>query len=207
MPTGWELGIDMKRSSSVLVCLGLLTACAITPPSNRANICTIFREKEDWYASAQAAARRWGAPVHVQMAIINQESAFVDDARPPRYRFLGIPLWRPSSAFGYGQVTDETWDSYVGMTGNTWADRDEFEDAVDFVGWYMHQSFLRLGIAKSDAYHQYLAYHEGQGGFQRGSWRAKPWLQGIARRVAATAWRYGQQLNACQGTLARASTD
>lgn len=196
--------IFMKRSSWLLACLGLLAACATMPPSDTADICAIFREKEDWYASAQATARRWGAPVHVQMAIINQESAFVDDARPPRYRFLGIPLWRPSSAFGYGQVTDETWDSYIKTTGNSWADRDEFEDAADFVGWYMHQSFLRLGIDKSDAYRQYLAYHEGQGGFQRGSWRSKPRLQGIARRVAATAWRYRQQLNACEGTLVRA---
>lgn len=196
-------GVDMKQTWWVLFCLSL-AACATTPPRNTADICSIFLEKEDWYASAEAAATRWGVPIPVQMAIINQESAFVDDARPPRYRFLGIPLWRPSSAYGYGQAKDETWDWYRENTGNTWADRDEFEDAVDFVSWYMHQSFVKLGIGKSDAYNQYLAYHEGQGGFQRGSWRAKPWLQAVARRVAATAWHYHRQLSACEANLARA---
>jgi len=196
----------MKQSFWVLVCLSVLTACATTPPSNTANICSIFREKEDWYASAKAAARRWSAPLPVQMAIINQESGFVEDARPPRYRFLGIPLWRSSSAYGYGQAIDETWDWYRHKTGNTGADRDEFEDAVDFVGWYMHQTFARLGLAKTDAYNQYLAYHEGQGGFKRGTWRSKPWLQSVARRVAALAWRYQRQLGACEADLERASS-
>jgi hypothetical protein len=199
-------GVNMKQSWWVLFCLSLLAACATTPPGNTVDICSIFLEKSDWYASAEAAASRWGAPIPVQMAIINQESAFVDDARPPRYHFLGVPLWRTSSAYGYGQAKDETWHWYRENTGNTWADRDEFEDTVDFIGWYMHQSFVKLGIAKSDAYHQYLAYHEGQGGFQHGTWRTKPWLQGIARRVAATAWRYQRQLGACQATLARASS-
>lgn len=197
---------DMRPFLVLSMCLGLLAACATAPPSNRSDICSIFREKEDWYASARAAAQRWGVPIPVQMAIINQESAFVEDARPPRYRFLGIPLWRPSSAYGYGQAKDETWDWYIESTGNSWADRDDFEDAVDFVGWYLHQTFTKVGIAKTDAYHHYLAYHEGQRGFQRGAWRAKPWLQAIAGRVANTASRYQRQLSACEARLASLSS-
>lgn len=87
-----------------------LTGCATSPPSQKMDICSIFREKDDWYASAKQAYRRWGTPIPVQLAIINQESSFVDDARPARVRFLGIPLWRPSSAFGYCQAKDDTWD-------------------------------------------------------------------------------------------------
>ena len=141
----------------------------------------------------------------MQMAIIHQESSYVDDARPPRYQFLGIlPLWRPSSAYGYGQVKDETWDWYQTKTGNGGADRDEFEDFVDFIGWYLQQSYQMLKIPKRDAYRQYLAYHEGHGGFKQRSYVAKPWLQKVAGRVAAMAQRYQAQLAACRASLERA---
>lgn len=179
----------------------LLSGCASPPPGNPANICSVFQEKDGWYASAKAAARRWGASVPLQLAIINQESAFVDDARPPRVRFWGVPLWRPSSAYGYGQATDQTWDVYVRQTGNAGADRDDFADAVDFVGWYTRQSMARLGVGRDDGYNHYLAYHEGPGGFQRGTWRGKAWLQSAARKVAATASRYRRQLGACLAEL------
>lgn len=185
--------------------LALLTAgCATSPPRNTANLCSILTEKDEWYDDVHAAARHWGAPVPLIMAIINQESSFIDDAQPARVRFLGIPLWRPSSAYGYGQAKDETWEWYVTKTGQSGADRDEFADAADFVAWYIHQTSLTTGVAPSDAYNQYLAYHEGQGGYRRGSWRAKPWLQGVARKVAATAWRYQKQWESCQANLVRA---
>ncbi|WP_240342505.1 transglycosylase SLT domain-containing protein [Methylococcus sp. EFPC2] len=189
----------------VLMILALLAAgCATNPPRNTSNLCSIFLEKDDWYGDANSSSRRWGVPVCLIMAIINQESSFVDDAKPARVRFLGIPLWRPSSAYGYGQAKDETWDWYKSKTGNTGADRDEFADAADFVAWYIHQTSIATGIAPTDSYNQYLAYHEGQGGFRRGSWRAKPWLQGTARKVASVAWRYQKQLDACRPQLVRA---
>lgn len=186
-----------------LVAAVLLASCASAPPSNTNNICSIFLEKNGWYASAKSAERRWSAPIPVQLAIINQESSFVDDARPARVRFLGIPLWRPTTAYGFGQATDQTWESYVQKTGNSGADRDDFEDAVDFVGWYMHQSAVKLGLGKHDGYNHYLAYHEGHAGFKKGSWRSKPALQNAARKVAATASRYLRQLNACKAELER----
>lgn len=181
--------------------LSLLSGCATLPPSNPGNICSIFQEKEDWYANARDSSRRWGAPIEVQMAIINQESSFIDDARPERVHFLGIPLWRPTSAYGYGQAKDETWEGYMEKTGNSGADRDDFADACDFIGWYVHQSYLKLSINKTDAYSHYLAYHEGQNGFKRGTYKAKPWLQGVAKKVANQALRYQRQLENCRGTL------
>jgi len=199
-----ETGTVPVRSAAFLLLAAVLTGCATAPPKNPSNLCSIFFEKEDWYVSAKNAQRRWGIPVPVQMAIINQESSFVEDARPPRYQFLGVlPLWRPSSAYGYGQVKDETWEWYQTKTGNGGADRDEFEDVVDFIGFYVHQSYIRLGIAKHDAYNQYLAYHEGQGGFQRKTYLSKPWLLRVAQRVAANAARYHRQLSICQVSLER----
>ncbi|MFZ4704132.1 MAG: transglycosylase SLT domain-containing protein [Candidatus Methylumidiphilus sp.] len=186
----------------VFCCLmTLLASCASSPPSNTANVCAIFQEKEDWYASAKASAERWHVPVAVQMAIMNQESSFVDDARPERVRFLGIPLWRPTSAYGYSQATNQTWERYLKNTGHSGADRDDFADAADFVAWYVQQSASELGISKSDAYNQYLAYHEGQGGYRKGTWRSKPGLQKAARRVATLASRYQRQLTSCQAEL------
>ncbi|MDX1607360.1 MAG: hypothetical protein R3202_14300, partial [Candidatus Competibacterales bacterium] len=83
------------------------------------------------------------------------------------------------------------------------ADRDDFADAVDFIGWYNRLSARRNGIPQSDPYRQYLAYHEGHGGYARGSWRDKPWLQAVARRVAASAARYRGQLRGCRPELER----
>jgi hypothetical protein len=194
----------MKKTVPFLFTL-LAAGCASIPPKNPANVCSIFYEKEDWYAGARKAQRRWGLPVPVQMAIINQESSFVEDARPPRYRFLGfIPLWRPTSAYGYGQATDQTWAWYQAKTGREGADRDEFGDAADFVGWYAHQSYVQLGIPKHDAYRQYLAYHEGHGGYRRGSHKSKAWLLQAARKVASNAGRYQRQLAGCQASLEHA---
>lgn len=194
----------MKKTPSFLLLL-LVAGCTTLPPKNPANLCSIFHEKEDWYTATWKAQRRWGVPMPVQMAIINQESSYVEDARPPRRWFLGfIPLGRPTSAYGYGQATDSTWEWYRKSTGNGGADRDDFDDVADFVGWYAHQSYTQLGIPKQDAYRQYLAYHEGHGGYRRRTHAKKAWLQKVARTVDAMAGRYRRQLAGCQGELDQA---
>jgi hypothetical protein len=43
----------------------------------------------------------------------------------------------------------------------------------------------------------YLAYHEGNGGFAKKSYLAKPWLLNVAQNVADQAKRYRSQLNFC----------
>ena len=72
------------------------------------------------------------------------------------------------------------------------------EDALDFVGWYNNKSNKMLGISKWDAKRLYLAYHEGQGGYKRGTYRNKPELNRIANRVDSTARQYGAQLRRCE---------
>jgi hypothetical protein len=194
----------MRKTVPVLLLLSL-AGCSTLPPKNPANLCAIFHEKGDWYAATRKAQQRWGLPVPVQMAIINQESSYVEDARPPRQWFLGfIPLGRPTSAYGYGQATDSTWEWYRKATGHSGADRDDFDDVADFVGWYGHQSYTQLGIPKFDAYRQYLAYHEGHGGYKRHSHANKAWLLKVARTVQTTAGRYRKQLSGCQGELEQA---
>ena len=77
----------------------------------------------------------------LQLAIINQESSFNQFAKPQRKKILGfIPGSRPSTAFGYAQVTNPTWDWYKTKTGNKNASRANFNDITDFIGWYTTQS-------------------------------------------------------------------
>lgn len=180
----------------------LVSSCAISPPKNINSSCDIFFEKDDWYDDAKDSYKKWGVPIHIQLAIIHQESSFNYDAQTEMQYFLWIiPIGRKSDAYGYAQVKDDTWDWYIEKSGNGGADRDDFADAVDFIGWYGKQTHAVLGISKWDAYNQYLAYHEGHGGFKRKTYKQKPWLVKVARKVEARAKRYSAQLKTCQKEL------
>ena len=186
----------------LFVVVALLAGCSTDPPRNITNSCDIFADKGGWYRDANRAYEKWGVPIHLQLAIIYQESRFVDDAKPPRDHILWIIPWgRVSSAYGYAQAQDSTWDWYIEKTGNRGADRDDFEDAVDFIAWYGSMSHQMLGISKWDAYNQYLAYHEGQGGYKRKTYRSKPWLVKVADKVDARARSYRTQLARCEDDL------
>ena len=187
------------KKSLILPFLFSLAACTTVPPKNSDNLCTTFREKEDWYDDAKDSFEKWGVPIPVQMAIMHQESHFVADAQPPRPWLLGfIPWFRPSSAYGYAQAKDETWDTYLDKAGKWGADRDDFADAADFIGWYSSISHSRLGISKWDAKNLYLAYHEGHSGYQRKSYLQKAWLNRLAEKVAFRARLFQSQLEACK---------
>lgn len=179
-----------------------LSACATYRPSNPDNLCDIFLGETDWYEAARDSQHKWGTPIFVMMAIMHQESRFIDDAQPERDWFLGfIPLPRKSSAYGFAQAQDPVWGEYLSQTGNSSADRDDFEDAIDFIGWYTDGSHRRLKLSKWDTYAQYLAYHEGRGGYSRRSYEAKPWLKKVATKVKKQASKYNQQLKGCQERL------
>lgn len=195
----------MMRALLVLLAV-LMAGCATRPPSNPENICAIFEEKdgwfEDWFEDAEAAEDHWNIPIPVMMATMHQESKFQAKAKPKRKRILWIIPWkRPSSAYGYAQVLDDTWDVYRKDTGNGGADRDEFDDAIDFVGWYHDRSAKKLGIGRSDANRLYLAYHEGHGGYARGTYQKKKWLLDVARKVEVRSKTYGTQLAKCRDDL------
>lgn len=192
------------RLLQALIAMLLLAGCASKPPSNAANLCEIFDEKRGWYKDARKSSRRWGTDISVMMSMMYQESSFKARAKPPRKKYLGfIPGPRPASAYGYAQATNETWDAYKRSTGRGGADRNDFDDAIDFIGWYNDQSQRRNNIAKSDAYHLYLAYHEGQGGFARRSFKNKQWLKDVATRVSKRSGTYRAQLDRCEAKFNR----
>ena len=187
-----------------LAIVGLVASCGggnYSAPRDLENACAIVAERPAYYRAMKKAERRWGVPVHVQMATIHQESKFIGDARTPHQYALGvIPIGRQSSAYGYSQALDGTWQEYQQETGNRRAQRDNIRDATDFMGWYMHGSSQRLGISKWDAGSQYLAYHEGRSGFARGSYKAKGWLMNVAARVNQRSAMYRGQLASCGRT-------
>lgn len=190
----------MKFLGKVLLCTAAAMAagCSVSPPKNPNNICSIFREKPDWREDAMHSRMRWGAPVHITMAIMAQESSFIDDAKPPMQYFLWIiPIGRGSSAYGYAQAQDPVWEEYKKDVGGMFASRDDFGDAIDFIGWYVNKSYQRNSVSKWDAYNQYLNYHEGWGGYSRGSYKDKKWLLGVASKVKKRADQYAAQLKAC----------
>ncbi|MBF0100268.1 MAG: transglycosylase SLT domain-containing protein [Desulfobacterales bacterium] len=180
----------------------MLFSCAgigNSPPTYKNDLCNIFLEKKEWYKSTRTASIKWGIPIPVIMAIMYQESSFVADAKPERTTCLFIfPGPRPTSAYGYPQALNETWDNYIKNTQSYGADRDDFHDACDFIGWYCDLSYKKCGIKKYDAYHLYLAYHEGHKGFLAKTYRNKSWLIKVAQKVKQRSVLYESQLNQCE---------
>jgi len=196
--------LKLSRCCVLFTGIALLGGCASAPPRNADDICEVFREKRDWHKASRKAEQRWGTPVHIPMAIMYQESGYRAKARPPMRYFLGfIPRGRSSSAFGYAQAQTPAWSDYQRESGNDWSSRDNFADAVDFVQWYIDKSHRINGVAKTDVHAQYLNYHEGWGGYRRGSYRAKPALDQTARRVEQRAARYAAQYASCRDELER----
>ena len=180
--------------------VGTFTGCASAPLTNTEDLCKVFNERPRWYRAALASEKRWRIPTPVMMSVVNKESSYVANARPPRGKLLGIVPWkRTSSAYGYAQATDEAWSDYLRETGNRSADRDDFSDAIDFVGWYLNRSHRHLGIPPDDSRTLYLTYYAGMGGYQRGTWRNNAWLKDAAARVAQRTSRYERQLAGCRG--------
>jgi len=193
----------MSRWLRALVIVLLAASCggggSGRSPNNLEDACAILKERPHYTRAFRAAERKWGVPVHVQMATIYQESKFKSDARTPfRYSLGVIPYGRQSSAFGYSQALDGTWDEYLESTGTRRARRDDIRDATDFMGWYMAETARSLGISTRDARNQYLAYHEGRGGFKRGTYNNKAWLLRVADDVGNRAVVYEVQLANCR---------
>ncbi len=185
----------------VILALLALSACAYKPHSIN-NVCAVFAQKDgwinNWQSSAAKASGKYGIPVPVLMATMRKESGFKSNARPPRGKLLGfIPWKRASSAYGYSQALNGTWEQYQRETNSPLARRNVFADAIDFVGWYHSKTVRNHGVAPNDAYHLYLAYYSGWGGFSKGSWRSNSSLKRYARETQEMASSYAAQLRSC----------
>ncbi|MBB5720638.1 hypothetical protein FHS72_000242 [Loktanella ponticola] len=192
----------MSSFFRAMVLLALLGSCSAggygSAPRELDNACAIVNERPEYLRAFKATQRKWGVPVPTIMAMIYQESKFISNNRPPHQYALGvIPIGRQSSALGYSQALDGTWDEYQDQEGGRRSSRESIHDATDFMGWYMTATVRETGVPLGDTRNQYLAYHDGRSGYMRGTWRAKPWLIRIAGEVEQRAVTYNAQLHAC----------
>ncbi|GGL54398.1 transglycosylase SLT domain-containing protein [Wenxinia marina] len=191
----------MSRLLRAAVLMLLVASCGsrnFEAPRNLDDACSILQQRPHYARAFRAVQREWGVPTPVLMAMIYQESKFIGNARTPHQFALGvIPIGRQSSAYGYSQALDGTWEEYQRMRPAPRAQRDDIDDATDFMGWYMRQTLQELGIPLHDTRNQYLAYHEGRTGYRNGSYRAKAWLMRVAGELEARAVLYDTQLRRC----------
>ena len=181
--------------------LFILTSCS-SVPKNTSNSCSIFSERYLWYKHTKKTEKKWGTPIYIQLAIIKMESDFNWLAKPKRQKiFKVIPYKRPSSSFGYSQAVKGTWKQYKNETGNKLARRTRFKDSVDFIGWYTNKTEKILKIPKTDAFKQYIAYHEGWGNYR--NYKKNTKVIGLAKKVKKQSDKYKNQLQKCKKTLNR----
>ena len=168
-----------------------------------ADVCEIFAQKPTWYQSAIKSQKKWRIPIHVMMSIIKQESAFRAKARPPQRQTVNLfgRKRKPSSAYGYAQAQNPAWKDYQKYTKKFKHRRDVFEHAIYFVGWYAAQARRVLKLKNYDTYNIYLSYHEGLTGFRLKTYKKKPWLTKVAKKVQTHGYRYAKQLKKCAPAL------
>ena len=187
------------KNKLIFLLFFLITACS-SIPNNTANSCSIFDQRYLWYKHTKQVEKKWGTPIHIQLAIIKMESDFDWLAKPARQKiFKVIPYKRPSSSFGYSQAVKGTWEQYKKETGNNLATRVRFKDSVDFIGWYTNKTETILKISKKDAFKQYIAYHEGWGNFKY--YKKNKKVIGLANKVKKQSEIYKKQLIKCKNSL------
>ncbi|MGC6404804.1 MAG: transglycosylase SLT domain-containing protein [Candidatus Comchoanobacterales bacterium] len=190
----------VKISTLALLC----TACSVQQPTldARKDICLLFEEKPSWYKDLRRSEIKHHVPLALAAAIVQQESSFKHAAKPPYTTyFLGLIPWsRASSAEGYAQVIDATWQRYLESNNrySWWASRRSFSDSVDFIGWYINEIMDRTKLTVHQPKDIYLAYHEGPGGYLKQSYQNKPVLLRASKQVEERAYRYQRQWDQCQ---------
>lgn len=192
----------LKNISTIFVLLSLSGCSSFFGESkttnNPNNACSMLKENPDWLEASLDSYEKWGTPISIQLAFIRQESSFRHDARPIRKnKWYEFGTNYQSSAYGYSQALDGTWEHYLNSTNQVFKRRDSFKDSVDFIGWYNKQSQKKNKINRKDSYDLYLAYHEGWGGYQRKDYKKKKFLKKAASNVEKWSYIYSKQLNNC----------
>ncbi|AIT08609.1 hypothetical protein LO80_00545 [Candidatus Francisella endociliophora] len=154
--------------------------------------CEILDQHPTWKTSLKSAQNKYNLPPAFAMGIIYQESRFKAEAKS-----------KYSSAYGYAQAIDGTWKHFQ-QEVKTNAKRNNFDDSVQFIGWYMSQLSKSLNLKMSDGYNLYMAYMLGATGFKRyknGTFKNKAKIQEdkkLAAKVKAYTNAYTNQLRKCK---------
>ena len=79
----------MIRISNFKIIIPLLFVMACSSvPKNTQNGCAIFEERYLWYKHAKSTYKKWGVPIHMQLAFVKKESDFNWLAKPPRKKIF-----------------------------------------------------------------------------------------------------------------------
>lgn len=126
-----------------------------------------LKEHPDWSKHIEESARKYNIPVSTIVAFIAKESGF-------------NPLSKcsESSARGLAQALDGTWRTYQIKTGQPNADRNNPEDAIEFMAWYcrdliktVNAKIDREGLPQNyklngfDVKNLYMSYNQGPTGY------------------------------------------
>ena len=127
----------MKRRSLVVVIFGIffLNITGILAEagySANTNICQTLKHHPNWQNSLKKADKKYDISPAFTLAVIHQESKFHANAKN-----------RHSSAFGYAQVLNGTWKVFQKDVEPN-AKRNNFNDSVEFVDWYMARLALDI---------------------------------------------------------------
>ena len=165
------------------------------------NACKMLKENPDWYLSLKASEEKWKTPIHIQLGMIRQESAFKHNAKPKRAnRWHEFGDNFSSTAKGYSQALNGTWDHYLKSTRGALKSRSSFKDATDFIGWYNSKSKNNNNISLDDPKQLYLAYHEGWNGYRLKTYEKKKFLTQSIKNVVYWSDKYKAQLSHCELT-------
>ncbi|ODN43964.1 transglycosylase [Piscirickettsia litoralis] len=145
------------------------------------DICWIFQHQPNWKRSAYKASNRWKIPVNILMATIYQESRFRSNVKA-----------KTSSAYGFAQAVDSIWAQYKKSRHIPHANRRNFNDSIDFIGWYFDKVIKRYKVSPHNTQQLYLYYQLGL--YHR---HAPVSSKKIASKVAHLATQYRKQLDQC----------
>ena len=192
-----------KKNILYIFLFFFIFACS-SIPKNTADVCSIFSERYLWYKHAYKVEKKWGAPIHIQLAIIKKESNFNWIAKPKRLKlFKIIPYKRPSSSLGYSQAVKKTWELYKTETANPLALRTRFKDSVMFIGWYINKTHKINKVPINDSYRQYLNYYLGWGSYAKKTYINDKKAIIFAKKVEKQSKIYKHQLRECKKILDR----
>lgn len=172
----------MRQLSYLLVTVSLSMISVVCKADS---ICSVLKQHPAWLQAVQDTAKQWGIPANVQLAIVKEESDFQANAKNPE-----------STATGFAQVIDKSWDAYETATDHQYS-RNDFRAAIGYIGWYAAQVQKYAKVNPSNAFGLYLAYHEGIGGYHHLATHPKPDVTRLAQNVAENAQLYSQQLVTC----------
>lgn len=154
--------------------------------------CEILKEHPSWSKSLKQAEKQYSLSPSFAMGLIYQESRFKADAKS-----------NYSTAYGYAQAINATWKHFQQDVKKN-ARRDNFDDSVQFIGWYMAQLSKSLKIRMSDHENLYMAYMLGATGFKRykaGTFKNKAKIEEdkkLGAKVKAYTKTYKNQLKKCK---------